>query len=141
MMVPRTAPLRLWLSAETAAELGSKIADGKKTDSAPPARPPSPGVLKAAQPAAAAAERAGDAVNRPGRRLTDLGPSWLISSAVLPASARRACTVPCARTTARSGKRFWPPRTATGAAVWATARPLVLGVSGLGLVRARKANL
>ncbi len=31
MMVPRTAPLRLWLSAETAAELGSKIADGKKT--------------------------------------------------------------------------------------------------------------
>ena len=64
--------LRSVLSAETAAELGSelgsKIADGKKT--APtrphPRTPASPGVLKAAGPAAAAADKARDAVTGRG---------------------------------------------------------------------------
>ena len=54
--------LRRTLPAETSAELGEKIAEGKKT--APtrphPHTPPSPGVLKTAGPAAAAADKARD---------------------------------------------------------------------------------
>ena len=54
--------LRTALSAETSAELGEKIAEGKKT--APtrphPHTPPSPGALKAAGPVAAAADKARD---------------------------------------------------------------------------------
>jgi len=60
--------LRAALPAETAAELGSKIADGKKT--APtrphPHTPSSPGVLKGAGPAVAAADKARDAVTGRG---------------------------------------------------------------------------
>ncbi len=51
--------LRTALPSETSAELGSKIAEGKKT--APtrphPHTPPSPGALKGAGPVAAAADR------------------------------------------------------------------------------------
>ena len=54
--------LRTALPAETSAELGEKIAEGKKT--APtrphPHTPPSPGALKAAGPVAAAADKARD---------------------------------------------------------------------------------
>jgi hemerythrin-like domain-containing protein len=54
--------LRTALPAETSAELGKKIAGGKKT--APtrphPHTPPSPGALKAAGPVAAAADKARD---------------------------------------------------------------------------------
>ena len=54
--------LRTALPAETAAEIGEKIAKGKKT--APtrphPHTPPSPGALKAAGPVAAAADKARD---------------------------------------------------------------------------------
>jgi len=54
--------LRTALPAETAAEIGEKIAKGKKT--APtrphPHAPPSPGALKAAGPVAAAADKARD---------------------------------------------------------------------------------
>ena len=54
--------LRTALPAETSAELGKKIAEGKK--SAPtrphPHTPPSPGALKAAGPVAAAADKARD---------------------------------------------------------------------------------
>jgi hemerythrin-like domain-containing protein len=54
--------LRTALPAETSAELGQKIAEGKKT--APtrphPRTPPSPGALKAAGPVAAAADKARD---------------------------------------------------------------------------------
>ena len=54
--------LRRTLPAETSAELGEKIAEGKKT--APtrphPHTPPSPGVLKTAGPASAAADKARD---------------------------------------------------------------------------------
>ena len=54
--------LRSVLPAETAADLGTKIAEGKKT--APtrphPHTPPSPGVLKTAGPAVAAADKARD---------------------------------------------------------------------------------
>jgi hemerythrin-like domain-containing protein len=61
--------LRVVLPAETAAELGSKITEGKKT--APtrphPHTPASPGVLKATGPAAAAADKARDAVAGRGR--------------------------------------------------------------------------
>jgi hemerythrin-like domain-containing protein len=61
--------LRAVLPAETAAELGGKITEGKKT--APtrphPHTPASPGVLKAAGPAAAAADKARDAVTGRGR--------------------------------------------------------------------------
>ena len=60
--------LRSVLPAETAAELGRKITEGKKT--APtrphPHTPASPGVLKAAGPAAAAADKARDAVTGRG---------------------------------------------------------------------------
>jgi len=60
--------LRTALSAEQAAELGTQIAEGKKT--APtrphPHTPPSPGVLKAAGPAVAAADKARDAVTGRG---------------------------------------------------------------------------
>jgi len=60
--------LRAALPAETAAELGSKIAEGKKT--APtrphPHTPPSPGALKTAGPIAAAADKARDAVTGRG---------------------------------------------------------------------------
>jgi hemerythrin-like domain-containing protein len=60
--------LRAALSAEEAEQLGAKLAEGKKT--APtrphPHTPPSPGVLKAAGPAAAAADRARDAVTGRG---------------------------------------------------------------------------
>ncbi len=59
---------RAALSAQTAAELGTEIAEGKKT--APtrphPHTPPSPGVLKAAGPAAAAADKARDAITGRG---------------------------------------------------------------------------
>jgi len=56
------AGLRSVLPAETAADLGIKIAEGKKTA---PTRPhphtsPSPGVLKTAGPAVAAADKARD---------------------------------------------------------------------------------
>ncbi len=55
-------------SADKAAELGTKITEGKKT--APtrphPHTPPSPGVLKAAGPAVAAADKARDAVTGRG---------------------------------------------------------------------------
>jgi len=61
--------LRTALNTERAAELGTQIAEGKKT--APtrphPHTPPSPGVLKAAGPAAAAADKARDAVTGRGR--------------------------------------------------------------------------
>lgn len=61
--------LRRVLPAETAGELGSKIAEGKKT--APtrphPHTPPSPGTLKAAGPAVAAADKARDAVTGRGK--------------------------------------------------------------------------
>ncbi len=54
--------LRTALPSETSAELGSKIAEGKKT--APtrphPHTPPSPGVLRTAGPVAAAADKARD---------------------------------------------------------------------------------
>jgi len=60
--------LRTALPAETAAELGSKIAEGKK--SAPtrphPHTPPSPGALKTAGPVAAAADKARDAMTGRG---------------------------------------------------------------------------
>lgn len=60
--------LRSALPAKTAGELGSKIAEGKKT--APtrphPHTPPSPGALKTAGPAAAAADKARDAVTGRG---------------------------------------------------------------------------
>lgn|SRR5258707_822558 len=54
--------LRNALSAEEASEIGTKIEQGKKTaPSRPhPHTPPSPGVLKAAGPLAAAADRARD---------------------------------------------------------------------------------
>jgi hypothetical protein len=61
-------PMRAALPAETAAELGDKIAEGKK--SAPtrphPHTPPSPGALKTAGPVAAAADKARDAVTGRG---------------------------------------------------------------------------
>lgn len=60
--------LRSVLSGPEADELGSKLAEGKKT--APtrphPHTPPSPGVLKAAGPAAAATDKARDAVSGRG---------------------------------------------------------------------------
>ncbi len=60
--------LRAVLNAERAAELGTQIADGKKT--APtrphPHTPPSPGVLKSAGPAVAAADKARDVVTGRG---------------------------------------------------------------------------
>ena len=60
--------MRTALPAEASAELGSKIAEGKKT--APtrphPHTPPSPGVLKTAGPAAAAADKARDAMTGRG---------------------------------------------------------------------------
>ena len=60
--------LRETLSADEATELGDKVAAGKKT--APtrphPGTPPSPGVLKTAGPAVAAADRARDAVSGRG---------------------------------------------------------------------------
>jgi hypothetical protein len=60
--------LRTALNTERAAELGTQIAEGKKT--APtrphPHTPPSPGALKAAGPIAAVADRARDAVTRRG---------------------------------------------------------------------------
>ena len=60
--------MRTALPAETSAELGAKIAEGKK--SAPtrphPHTPPSPGVLKTAGPVAAAADKARDAVTGRG---------------------------------------------------------------------------
>jgi hemerythrin-like domain-containing protein len=60
--------MRTALPAEAAAELGGKIAGGKK--SAPtrphPHTPPSPGVLKTAGPAVAAADKARDAVTGRG---------------------------------------------------------------------------
>ena len=60
--------LRAALSAETSAELGAKITEGKKT--APtrphPHTPPSPGALKTAGPVAAAADKARDAVTGRG---------------------------------------------------------------------------
>jgi hypothetical protein len=60
--------LRAALPGETAAELGTKIAEGKKT--APtrphPHTPPSPGALKTAGPVAAAADKARDAVTGRG---------------------------------------------------------------------------
>ena len=56
------------LTAEAADELGTKIAEGKKT--APtrphPHTPPSPGALKTAGPVAAAADKARDAVTGRG---------------------------------------------------------------------------
>jgi hemerythrin-like domain-containing protein len=61
--------LRAALSAEQANELGDKLEQAKKT--APtrphPHTPPSPGVLKTAGPAAAAADRARDAATGRGR--------------------------------------------------------------------------
>jgi hemerythrin-like domain-containing protein len=61
--------LRQVLSAEEANELGHKLEEGKKT--APtrphPHTPPKPGVLKAAGPAAAAADRARDAASGRGQ--------------------------------------------------------------------------
>ncbi|HET9969522.1 MAG TPA: hemerythrin domain-containing protein [Streptosporangiaceae bacterium] len=60
--------MRTALPAETSAELGTKIAEGKKT--APtrphPHTPPSPGALKTAGPVAAAADKARDAVTGRG---------------------------------------------------------------------------
>ncbi|HET9081039.1 MAG TPA: hemerythrin domain-containing protein [Trebonia sp.] len=60
--------LRTALNTERAAELGTQIAEGKKT--APtrphPHTPPSPGALKTAGPIAAAADRARDAVTGRG---------------------------------------------------------------------------
>jgi hypothetical protein len=60
--------LRTALNTERAAELGTQIAEGKKT--APtrphPHTPPSPGALKAAGPIAAVADRARDTVTRRG---------------------------------------------------------------------------
>jgi hemerythrin-like domain-containing protein len=60
--------MRTALPAETSAELGKKIAEGKK--SAPtrphPHTPPSPGALKTAGPVAAAADKARDAVTGRG---------------------------------------------------------------------------
>jgi hemerythrin-like domain-containing protein len=60
--------LRTALSAQEADELGTKLEQGKKT--APtrphPHTPPSPGVLKTAGPAAAAADRARDAASGRG---------------------------------------------------------------------------
>lgn len=62
-------PLRSALTEQEATELGNKIEQGKKT--APtrphPRTPPSPGVLKAAGPAAAAVDRARDAATGRGR--------------------------------------------------------------------------
>lgn len=59
-------PLRLALTADQANELGDTIEAGKKT--APtrphPHTPPSPGVLKTAGPAVAAADRLRDSVTR-----------------------------------------------------------------------------
>ena len=60
--------LRAALTAETAAELGTKIADGKS--SAPtrphPHTPPTPGALKTAGPAAAAADKIRDTITGRG---------------------------------------------------------------------------
>lgn len=62
-------PLRTALSAQEAAELGDKISEAKKT--APtrphPNTPPSPGVLKAAGPVAAAADHLRDAATGRGQ--------------------------------------------------------------------------
>jgi Hemerythrin HHE cation binding domain len=61
--------LRAALSPEVASELGTKLAEGKKT--APtrphPHTPPSPGVLKGAGPAVAAADKARDAMTGRGQ--------------------------------------------------------------------------
>lgn len=61
--------LRTALTAEESSELGSKLAEAKKT--APtrphPNTPPSPGMLKAAGPVAAAADRARDAASGRGQ--------------------------------------------------------------------------
>jgi hemerythrin-like domain-containing protein len=61
--------LRTALPADESAEIGQKIAEGKKT--APtrphPHTPPSPGVLKTARPVAAAADKARDKVTGRGR--------------------------------------------------------------------------
>ena len=60
--------LRAALTAETAAELGTKIADGKST--APtrphPHTPPTPGALKTAGPVAAAADKVRDTITGRG---------------------------------------------------------------------------
>ena len=60
--------LRTALNSERAAELGTQIAEGKKT--APtrphPHTPASPGVLKTAGPAAAVADKARDAMTGRG---------------------------------------------------------------------------
>jgi hypothetical protein len=60
--------LRTALNTERAAELGTQIADGKKTaPSRPhPHTPPSPGALKAAGPIAAVADKARDALTGRG---------------------------------------------------------------------------
>jgi hypothetical protein len=60
--------LRTALNTERAAELGTQIAEGKKTapTSPHPHTPPSPGALKAAGPIAAATDRARDAVTGRG---------------------------------------------------------------------------
>ena len=60
--------LRAMLSSQAAHDLGTRLAEGKKT--APtrphPHTPPSPGVLKATGPVAAAADKARDAVTGRG---------------------------------------------------------------------------
>jgi hypothetical protein len=58
--------LRTALNTERAAELGTQIAEGKKTAPTRPHTPPSPGALKTAEPVAAAADRARDAVTGRG---------------------------------------------------------------------------
>jgi Hemerythrin HHE cation binding domain len=80
--------MRTALPAETSAELGEKIAEGKKT--APtrphPHTPPSPGALKTAGPVAAAADKARDALTGRG----DLAALGIRQPLKLPAYARLA---------------------------------------------------
>jgi hypothetical protein len=58
--------LRTVLTAETAGELGAKIADEKKTAPTRPHPPPVAALLRAAGPAAAAADKVRDTVTGRG---------------------------------------------------------------------------
>ena len=99
--------LRTALSTERAAELGTQIADGKKT--APtrphPHIPPSPGALKAAGSIAAVADRARDAVTGRGDRSGPAG------------QALGRWYRPATGTTARSAEKIESFRTDRGVTV------------------------
>jgi Hemerythrin HHE cation binding domain len=99
--------LRTALSTERAAELGTQIADGKKTVPTRPHPhiPPSPGALKAAGSIAAVADRARDAVTGRGDRSGPAGPA--LGRLYRPATG----------TTARSAEKIESFRTDRGVTV------------------------